>query len=96
MIIGQNENIKLRLFYQENGVGISGLTDIRIKILNESGNVIVNAFMVAGSEVGEYVYNWFTNGYAGIFTVLYLKNLDILDVEVIEVQAIGFQDGAAF
>lgn len=77
--------LRLSLIYQENGINISGLTNLSIKILDKNSNILLNTTPLVESLeiIGEYYYNWNTSNISvDVFAyVYYYMGTELLDIE---------------
>lgn len=99
-VIEPVQTIKLFLLYLENGVPITGLTDLTVTGLDRLGNVILaeSAMEEKISPDGEYFYMWNVNNSSLLdkfVNIYYKKGSEILDIEEFYFSLLEDMDGVA-
>lgn len=84
--IEPNQTIQLFIFYMENNVPITGLTDLTVKGIDSQGNVILAQTSMTEeiSTPGKYFYMWDVNNnnlLDKFVNIYYKKGSEVLDIE---------------
>ncbi|HNR90704.1 MAG TPA: hypothetical protein PKM65_20375 [Spirochaetota bacterium] len=98
-IFSPGSMVRLWILYQENGVAVSGLTNLTVTGIDNAGNtVLAEQQLTEVAGTGEYFYNWNTAGIAleTVVRVFYRMDDDVLYDEEYLIENIEDDDGRAF
>jgi len=94
-VISPGQIIKLWLVYQENGINITGLTDLTVTAKDQNENIVLSQPLTEIGSTGEYIYNWNTASISleNTIRVYYKKGEIALTTEEYYVDVVEDQDG---
>jgi hypothetical protein len=99
-IITQQQSIRLWILYKTNGWPVTGRTDIKVRIIDQSGTEILAATIMTETTVpGEYAYTWNTGSiaYGTQYFIYYIQDTTVLTIEEMYSDMLGDNgDGRAF
>ena len=87
--------LRLWVFYEEDGEAVTGLTDLTVSVKDAEGNVVLASQSLIEGVSGEYSYTWDTAALQlGLqYFIYYLKGTEVLDIEEIFCDLLDDMDG---
>lgn len=97
-IFSPGSMIRLWILYMENGVAITGLTDLKVVGKNDAGGIVLAEQTLTEVGGGEYSYSWNTAGITPetVVRIFFKKGSTILIDEEYLIENIEDDDGRAF